>query len=127
MAVAPKLVIFGTDNKPLAGPLPVPDSEISDLTGCDAYEFNHRFWSYTKDDQITFGGILIRVHEPMRILKQIDCYSIQLHKFLTLGTYLPKAEIHWYQYNEENETFTQQDATKVVDSGIAHAFFFTMR
>jgi type VI secretion system Hcp family effector len=107
MAVAPRLIIFGTDIKPLVGPIPIPDIEIPDLTGCDAHEFNHSVWSYTKDDQISFGEILIRVHEPMRIVKQIDCYSVLLYKFLTLGTYLPKAEIRWYQYDEEKHKQTE--------------------
>ena len=103
MPLSPIVTFYGSDGKPLPGPVPVEDAETSGLTGCYGEEFHHRVYTIRKDYfySLLYGIDFVRQHEPMVIVKQIDKTSVPLMKFLTSGTFLQKVEIRWYRFNEK--------------------------
>lgn len=100
MPIPGKLVIYGPDGKPLNGSLPIADPEILDLTGCPIEEFGHRVW--TQLDKINFfcDWTNSRVHEPIRIVKPFDRFTIPLYRFFTKGIFLPKVELRWFRHGD---------------------------
>jgi len=103
MALAPIIIIYGPNRKVLPGPINVKDPETPDLTGCYCEEFEHHVYTIPKDYFYTllYGTDFVRKHEPMVIIKQINRMSVLLVDYLNKGTFLPKVEIRWYQYNEK--------------------------
>ncbi len=103
MPLSPIIIVYGSDGKPIPGPIPVSDPDSSDITGCYAEEFQHRVYTILKDYfyALLYGTDFVRKHEPMIIFKQIDKMSLPLMKYLINGSFLQKVEIRWFQYNQK--------------------------
>jgi type VI secretion system secreted protein Hcp len=104
-----RLVVYGPDNKPLPGPIPINDKEHSDLSGGEIHEFGHQVYTIQKDYMyaLLYGVDFVRKHEPLTLVKSVDKLSIPLRSYLLSGTFLPKAEIRWYQYLEKERNLAE--------------------
>ena len=98
-----RLVVYGVDNKPLSGSVPVEDSENADLTGSEIHEFSHQVYTIEKDYfySLLYGVDFVRQHKPLSIVKKVDKMSVPLRSLLLKGTFIPKVEIRWYTYLED--------------------------
>lgn len=99
-----RLVVYGNNNKPLPGPIPIVGPDGSDLTGSEIHEFSHQVFTIEKDYfySLLYGVDFIRHHKPLSLVKPVDTMSVPLRKFLLEGTFLPKVEVRWYIYLEDH-------------------------
>jgi type VI secretion system secreted protein Hcp len=127
MPLSPILIIYGPDGKPIRGPVDITDRETPDLTGCYGEEFEHTVYIMLKDAFYTlvYGVDFVRKHTPIRIVKQIDKMSVPLMNYFKSGTFLPKAEIHWYSHNE-NHSKTEEYFRMTLEHVRLHSVFYKM-
>jgi type VI secretion system Hcp family effector len=104
MALPARLIIYAPGNKPLAGPVPVDDLEVGALSGSEIHEFFHTVYTIQKDYfyALLYGVDFVRKHEPLRIIKPIDKLSVLLLGYLAKGTFLPRVEIRWYEFDKKS-------------------------
>lgn len=104
MPIPARLLIYGPGKKLLAGPIPVEDLEVGDLSGSEVHEFFHQVYTIKKDTfySLLYGIDVIRRHEPLRIIKPIDKLSLSLIPLLLKGEFIPQVEIRWYEYQDKS-------------------------
>ena len=100
MPIPPVLIVYGTDDKPLAGSIPVQDIEVDGLTGSEIHEFLHQIYIIKKAPlyALLYGTDEVRKHDPLRIVKPVNKLSVPLYQYLVRGRFIPKVEIRWFQY-----------------------------
>jgi type VI secretion system secreted protein Hcp len=127
MAVAPTVIIFGPDGKHIPGSIEITDPESKDLSGCYGEEFWHHVYTILKDQYyaLVYGVDFVRKHEPLKIVKQLDKMSVPLMNYFKNGTFLPKAEIRWYHYNE-NEGENEEYFRMTLEHVRLHSIFYKM-
>lgn len=98
-----RLVVYGTDNKPLGGGIPVSDAADAELTGSDIHEFSHQVYTIEKSYfySLLYGVDFVRQHKPLLVVKPVDKMSVPLRSYLLKGTFLPRVEVRFYTYLED--------------------------
>ena len=105
MSISPFLTIYAPDGKPVPGTDELKDSAGNEIVGSYVEEFEHCVYTIMKDYfyALLYGVDFVRRHTSMTIVKQIDKMSVPLMKYLANGTFFPKVELRWYQYNKKIE------------------------